>query len=317
MLEAILERCAGLDVHQETVVACVLTGPLDRKPVVETRTFGTMTYELLELGEWLVEHGCTHVVMESTGIYWKSVWNVLEAFDTNLMLANAYHVKNLPGRKTDMTDAVWLATLLRCGLIEGSFVPSEDIRDLRDLTRYRKKLVHDATAEKNRIHKYLQDANIKLTTHMSDVFGASGRLLLQKIVDNEVITMEFLETQMKGALKHKSTKLLQSLNGRLRKHHREMIRFSWEHLVYLEKQITEVEKDLYARLHEKRESIELLCSIPGINEQAASIIISEIGTDMTQFKSDHHLAAWAGVSPGNHESAGKKKESKPDPATSI
>lgn len=308
MLEAILERCAGLDVHQETVVACILTGPLDRKPVVETRTFGTMTHELFELGEWLIEHGCTHVVMESTGIYWKSVWNVLEAFDTNLILANAYHVKNLPGRKTDMTDAVWLATLLRCGLIEGSFVPSEDIRDLRDLTRYRKKLVHDATAEKNRIHKYLQDANIKLTTHMSDVFGTSGRLLLQKIVDNEVITMEFLETQMKGALKHKSTKLLQSLNGRLRKHHREMIRFSWEHLAYLEKQITEVEKDLYARLNEKRESIELLCSIPGINEQAASIIISEIGTDMTQFKSDHHLAAWAGVSPGNHESAGKKNE---------
>jgi len=311
MLEAILERCAGLDVHQETVVACVLTGPLDRAPKSEIRTFGTMTHELMELGEWLVEQGCTHVAMESTGVYWKSVWNVLEAFDLDLLLANAHHVKNLPGRKTDMKDAEWIAKLLRCGLIEGSFVPTEDIRDLRDLTRYRKKLVHDATSEKNRIHKSLQDANIKLTTHMSDIFGASGRLLLQKIVDGEVITMDFLESHMKGSLKHKSPKLLQSLNGRLRKHHRDMIRFSWNHLVYLEQQIEKVEQDIRNRLASKREAMDLLISIPGINEQAASIIIAEIGTDMSAFKDDHHLAAWAGVSPGNHQSAGKKKDKGP------
>ncbi|WP_339292446.1 IS110 family transposase [Paenibacillus sp. FSL W8-0187] len=303
MLEAILERCAGLDVHQETVVACVLTGPLDRAPKLEMRTFGTMTHELMELGEWLVNEGCTHVAMESTGIYWKSVWNVLEAFDLDLLLANAHHVKNLPGRKTDMKDAEWIAKLLRCGLIEGSFVPTEDIRDLRDLTRYRKKLVHDATSEKNRIHKSLQDANIKLTTHMS----ASGRLLLQKIVDGEVITMEFLETHMRGALKHKSPKLLQSLNGRLRKHHRDMIRFSWNHLMYLEQQIEQVEQDIRGRLANKQEAMDLLTSIPGINEQAASIIVAEIGTDMSAFKDDHHLAAWAGVTPGNHQSAGKKR----------
>ncbi|WP_245947862.1 IS110 family transposase [Paenibacillus sambharensis] len=317
MLEAILERCAGLDVHQETVVACVLTGQLDRAPKSEIRTFGTMTNELMELGEWLVEQGCTHVAMESTGVYWKSVWNVLEAFELDLLLANAHHVKNLPGRKTDMKDAEWIAKLLRCGLIEGSFVPSEDIRDLRDLTRYRKKLVYDATSEKNRIHKSLQDANIKLTTHMSDIFGTSGRLLLQKIVDGEVITMEFLETHMKGALKHKSPKLLQSLNGRLRKHHRDMIRFSWDHLVYIEKQIRLVEQDIRNRLASKQEAIDLLVTIPGINEQAASVIIAEIGTDMTVFKDDHHLAAWAGVTPGNHQSAGKKKEHERDPEMPI
>ncbi|WP_157067256.1 IS110 family transposase, partial [Alicyclobacillus shizuokensis] len=168
-MEAILERCAGLDVHQESIVACVLVGPLDRSPKSEIRTFGTMVDDLLALADWLSETGCTHVAMESTGIYWKPVWNVLEAFDFELLLANAHHIKNLPGRKTDMKDAEWIAKLLRCGLIEGSFVPSQEIRDLRDLTRYRKKLVQEATSEKNRIHRLLQDANIKLTTHMSDI----------------------------------------------------------------------------------------------------------------------------------------------------
>ncbi|WP_213531641.1 transposase, partial [Paenibacillus cisolokensis] len=153
----------------------------------------------------------------------------------------------------------------------------------------------------------LQDANIKLTTHMSDIFGVSGRLLFQKIVNGEVITMEFLETHMKGALKHKSPKLLQTLNGRLRKHHRDMIRFSWDHLVYLEKQIEQVEQDIRRRLADKQEALDLLNTIPGVNEQAASVIIAEMGTDMTRFKDDHHLAAWAGVSPGNHQSAGKKR----------
>ncbi|WP_235911135.1 IS110 family RNA-guided transposase [Heliobacterium mobile] len=311
MLEAILERCAGLDVHQETVVACVLSGPLDRAPKSETRRFGTTTDELLELGRWLEDMQCTHAAMESTGVYWKPVWNVLEAFDLELLLANAYHVKNLPGRKTDINDAEWLAKLLRCGLIEGSYVPSVDIRDLRDLTRYRKKLVQDSTSEKNRIHKVLQDANIKLTTHMSDIFGKSGRILLQKLVNGEDITMEFLETQMKGALKHKSRNLLQSLNGRFRNHHRSMLQFSWNHLLYLENQIVQVERDIRQRLVDKQEAVSLLTIIPGVNEQAASVIIAEIGTDMNHFKSDHHLAAWAGVSPGNHESAGKKKNSCP------
>jgi transposase len=316
MMEAILERCAGLDVHQETVVACVLTGPLDRTPKAEIQIFGTMTHELLELGQWLVDQGCTHVAMESTGVYWKAVWNVLEAFDLTLILANSYRIKNLPGRKTDMKDAEWIAKLLRCGLIEGSFVPSVDIRDLRDLTRYRKKLMHNATSEKNRIHKYLQDANIKLTTHMSDVFGVSGRLLLQKIVDGEVITMPFLQTYMKGALQNKSSKLLQSLNGRLRKHHRDLIRFSWNHLSYLEEQIEQVEQveqEIFRLLAEKQETVNLLTSIPGVNERAASVIIAEMGTDMEHFQDDHHLAAWAGVSPGNNQSAGKKNKRKHEP----
>lgn len=317
MMEAILERCAGLDVHQESVVACVLTGPLDRAPKSEIRTFGTMLEDLLALADWLSDSGCTHVAMESTGVYWKPIWNVLEAFDFELLLANAHHIKNLPGRKTDMKDAEWIAKLLRCGLVDGSFVPSQETRDLRDLTRYRKKLVQDATSEKNRIHRLLQDANIKLTTHMSDIFGVSGRILLQKIIDGEVVTMEFLESEMKGALRHKSAKLLQSLNGRLRRHHRDMISFSYEHLQFIEKAILEVEQEIRAHIADKQEAFDLITTVPGINENAAAIILAEIGTDMEQFSGDKQLAAWAGLSPGNHESAGKKNGFGPEAGTAL
>ncbi|WP_163859570.1 IS110 family transposase [Paenibacillus elgii] len=172
--------------YQETVVACILAGPLDRAPKYELRT---MTHELEELGEWLTEQGCTQVAMESTGVFWKPVWNVLEAFEFDLALASAHHVKNLPGRKNDMKDAEWLAKLLRYGLIESSFVPQVEVLELRDLPRYRQKLIYNANAEKNQIHKILQDASVKLTTHMSDIFGTLGILLLQKIVNDEVVTM--------------------------------------------------------------------------------------------------------------------------------
>lgn len=317
MIEAVLERCAGLDVHQETVVACILTGALSEAPKKELQSFGTTTKELIELGNWLVSSGCSHVAMESTGVYWKPVWNVLEAFDFEMLLANAHHIKNLPGRKTDMKDAEWIAKLLRSGLIEGSFVPSAEVRDLRDLTRYRKKLVYQATAEKNRIHRILQDANIKLTSFMSDIFGVSGRLLLERLVNGEVITLEFLQEEMKGPLKHKADQLLQSVQGRIRCHHIQMIRYSWEHLLFLEEAIVQVDEQIYERLKDRREAVELLSTIPGINEQSASIIIAEIGTDMAQFRNEHALAAWAGVCPGNFESAGKKKRARVRSGNSI
>jgi len=317
MIEAVLERCAGLDVHQEMVVACILTGALSEAPKKELQSFGTTTKELIELGNWLVSSGCSHVAMESTGVYWKPVWNVLEAFDFEMLLANAHHIKNLPGRKTDMKDAEWIAKLLRSGLIEGSFVPSAEVRDLRDLTRYRKKLVYQATAEKNRIHRILQDANIKLTSFMSDVFGVSGRLLLERLVNGEVITLEFLQQEMKGPLKHKADQLLQSVQGRIRCHHIQMMRYSWEHLLFLEQAIVQVDEQIYERLKDRRETVELLSTIPGINEQSASIIIAEIGTDMAQFRDEHALAAWAGVCPGNFESAGKKKRTRVRSGNSI
>ena len=306
-MDAILQCCAGLDVHQETVVACVLAGPLDYKPRKEIKTFGTTTPELLILADWLEQQECSHVAMESTGIYWKPVWNILEAGTFQLILANAQRIKNVPGRKTDVKDAEWIAQLLRSGLIEGSFVPPVEIRDLRDLTRYRKKLLQDATQEKNRIHKVLQDANIKITTYISDIFGVSGRNIMESLIDGEVITSEKLKQMVKGKVKCKVPGLVDALNNRLRRHHREMIRYSWDHLKFLEQTILDIERTIDECLSPYQQEIELLNSIPGVNQTSSAIMIAEFGTDMSVFPTDNHLSSWAGVSPGNNESAGKKK----------
>lgn len=308
-MDAILERCAGLDVHQETVVACVMYGPLDRKPKQETKTFSTTTKGLLELHDWLHQYECTHIAMESTGVYWKPVWNVLEGSFT-LILANAKRIKNVPGRKTDVHDAAWIAQLLRCGLITPSFVPPEDIRDLRDYTRYRRKLLGDATAEKNRIHKILQDANIKLTTYVSDVFGVSGRALLESIVNGEVLSPDQVKDRVKTSLKRKVPQLIEALNGRVRTHHRKIIGMHLDHLRYLEEQIREIEKEIDRLLSPYLNIVEQLITVPGIQKDAAAVILAEIGYDMSCFPSSAHLSSWGGLSPGNHESAGKKKSSR-------
>jgi len=312
-MDAVLECCAGLDVHQETVVACVLSGPLDRKPKKEIETFSTTTKGLLILADWLEERNCTHVAMESTGVYWKPVWNILESCSFELILANANRIKNTPGRKTDVKDAAWITKLLRCGLVEGSFVPPVEIRDLRDLTRYRKKLIKDSTQEKNRIHKILQDSNIKITTYISDIFGVSGRNLLNALLNGEKITEESIANLARGKVRKKLPNLVDALNGRVRKHHREMIHFSLSHLNFLEATIDEVEDKINQCLIPYRNEIALLDSIPGVNEKAAAIILAEIGTDMSVFPSDNNLSSWAGVSPGNNESAGKKKRSRATP----
>lgn len=306
-MDAVLERCAGLDVHQETVVACVLSGSLDQKPKKEIRTFETNTSELLALADWLEECKCSHVTMESTGVYWKPIWNILESYSFQLILANAQRIKNVPGRKTDVKDAEWLAKLLRCGLIEKSFVPPIEIRDLRDLTRYRKKLVHDTTQEKNRIHKILQDANVKITTYLSDIFGVSGRSIIEALINGEKITGEKLEKMVRGKAKRKTPDLIIALNSRVRTHHRDMIRYSWEHLMFLEKAIMELESKINMCLIPYQEEIKLLNTLPAVDETAAAIIISEIGTDMSIFPTDNHLCSWSGIAPGNNESAGKKK----------
>jgi len=313
-MEAVLECCVGLDVHQETVVACIVFGPLEHKPKKEIRTFGTTTPELLTLADWLEERKCSHVAMESTGIYWKPVWNILETGSFQLILANAQRIKNVPGRKTDVKDAEWIAQLLRSGLIEGSFVPPVDIRNLRDLTRYRKKLLQDITQEKNRIHKILQDANIKMTTYITDIFGVSGRNILECLLNGEVITAEKLSKMVKGKVRSKVPSLVDALNNRLRRHHREMIRFSWDHLKYLERTILDVEVIIEQCLDPYRQDVELLDSIPGVSHTAASIMIAELGVDMSVFPTDKHVSSWAGVSPGNNESAGKKKELAPHQA---
>ena len=304
--DALYESCAGLDVHQETVVACVLFGPLDRRPKKVVETFSTTTSGLLELLDFLSEYNVTHAAMESTSVYWKPVWNILEDSFT-LLLANARMIKNVPGRKTDVNDAEWIAKLLRNGLIESSFVPPEPIRDLRDMTRYRKKLIGNITAEKNRIHKLLQDANIKLTTYMTDIFGVSGRNLLQAIINGEKIETENLDKLVKGNLRNKIPELQDALNGRLRQHHREMIRFCWEHIEYLERQLANLEARIDQALAPYQEEVKLLKSLSIIKDDTAAIIISELGPNMDVFPSEKHISSWAGLSPGNNESAGKKK----------
>lgn len=306
-MDAVLECCVGLDVHQETVVACVIFGPLERKPKKEIKTFGTTTPELLTLVDWLEERKCSHVAMESTGIYWKPVWNILEAGSFQLILANAQRIKNVPVRKTDVKDAEWIAQLLRSGLIEGSFVPPVEIRNLRDLTRYRKKLLQDTTQEKNRIHKVLQDANIKMTTYITDIFGVSGRNSLECLLTGEVITAENITKTVKGKVRSNVPGLVDAINNHLHNHHRDMIRFFWKHLEYLERTRLDVEARIEQCLNPYREDIELLDSIPGVSHTAAAIMIAELGVDMSVFLTDKHVSSWAGVSPGNNESAGKKR----------
>jgi len=304
-MEAMVERCAGLDVHQKTVVACVLYGSLDKRPKKETRTFPTNTSGLLSLSDWLTSMQVTDAVMESTGVYWKPIWNILED-NFQLILANAKHVKNVPGRKTDVKDAEWLAKLLRSGLIESNFVPPEEIRDLRDLTRYRTRLVHNCTQEKNRIHKILQDANIKLTSVLSDIFGVSGRRILKAIINGEKIEEYTLRKLVHPQTKASIVEISEAINGRLRRHHRYMLQQHWEHMEYIEQNIKELEEQISYCLKPCQREVELLDTIPGVNKNGAAILIAEMGVDMSVFKSHKRLASWAGVSPGNNESAGKK-----------
>lgn len=306
-MEVLHPYCAGMDVHRETIVACVLTPGLDGEAESETRTFGTMTKHLFELLKWLESKSVTHIAMESTGIYWKPVYNVLEGY-FDVTVANAQRIKNVPGRKTDVADAEWIAKLLRVGLIERSFIPSEDLRELRDLCRLRKKRLGQLTSEKNRIQKYLESSNIKLGIVASDVFGVSGRNLLTKLITKGYVDRQDVEESVKGRLKQKKDQISESLVSSLTPHQMEMIRDCWEHMAYLEQALEKLEQNIDSHLALYREEYELLQTIPGVNRVTAAALIAEIGVDMNQFPSSDHLASWAGVSPGNNESAGKKKE---------
>ena len=313
-MDAMVKKCAGLDVHQETIVACVLKGELDEKPKSEIRTFGTYTKDLEELHEWLLQEEVEQVAMESTGVFWKCVWNIIEDEKYEIKLANAQEIKNMPGRKTDVKDSQWIAELLRCGLIKGSFVPGVEIRELRDLTRYKRKVKQQMSSEKNRIHKILQDANIKITTDISDIFGDTGRKLLNKIIEGKTITNEELievtSGRGKASLREKIPQIKEGLKGTTRDHHRKMLKLIYEHIEYLEKELEEIDKMIDEACNEYKHEIELLDSIPGIDEDSAKAIIAEIGVDMNQFPTVKNLTSWAGMSPGNNESAGVKKKSK-------
>ena len=299
-MDVIIDKGCGLDVHKETVVACVMGSGIKK----EIKTFDTMTGDLLRLKNWLIDLGITHVAMESTGPYWKPVFNILEdSFE--VILANARHIKNVPGRKTDVKDSEWICKLLRSGLLTASFVPPQAIRDLRDLTRYQRKLTQAVSAEKKRIQKVLEDANVKLSSVASDTFGVSAGKMVRAIISGNGDPVSLADLAV-GRLKSKKDLLRDALQGHFRDHHGFMIQASLDHIEYMEKTITKLDQQISEKLKDYRER-ELLESIPGVKEQGSSSILAEIGADMSVFPSADHLSAWAGMSPGNNESAGKKK----------
>ena len=304
-MEAIVERCCGLDVHQATVVACVLTGRADERPRRTTRSFGTTTAELEELRRWLLEERCTHVGMESTGVYWMPVYTILEGrFD--LLVGNASHIKNVPGRKTDVKDAEWIADLVRHGLIKRSFVPPKWQRALRDLVRYRRKLVESVTAERNRLTRLLETCNVKLSSVASDVFGVSGRAMLLALIEGKA-TPEEMAALARGALRKKADRLRLALRGRLEDHHRFLLRVQLGRVERIEGDVDVIDARIEQALAPHRSTFDLLLQIPGVDRVGAITIIAELGTDMSVFPSARHAAAWAGVCPGNNESAGKRQ----------
>lgn len=307
-MERVIERCCGLDVHKKTVAACVrVPGPTGER-AQHVRTFSTTAGELLALRDWLEAHRVTHVAMESTGIYWKPVFYVLEEAFTCL-LANAAHIAQVPGRKTDVQDCVWIAQLLEHGLVRGSFVPPAPIRELRDLTRYRKALIQERTREANRLHKVLEDAGIKLASVASDVLGVSGRVMLEALVQGTT-DPDVLAELARGSLRKKLPALRQALAGRFRAHHAFLVSQLLAHLDYLEEVVETLGGQIEEVMAPFAEELKRLDTIPGVNQRTAEVIIAELGVDMSVFPSADHAASWAGLCPGNNESAGKHKSGK-------
>ena len=308
-MQVVYRRCCGLDVHKKTVVACVLITREDGTVERQLRTFGTMTGDLLALSDWLDRHGVTHVALESTGVYWQPVYNILEAETRTIVLVNAQHIKAVPGRKTDAKDSEWLADLLRHGLLRASFIPPAPIRELRDLTRYRKTLVQERSREASRLQKILEGANIKLAAVATNVLGVSGRDMLNALVAGED-DPEVLAEFARMSLRKKLPQLRQALAGRVKPHHRVLIAAILGHIDYLSDAIAHLEEEIAACLAPFAEEQALLQTIPGVGAVAAAAIIAEIGVDMTRFPSAKHLASWAGVCPGNKQSAGKRLSGK-------
>jgi len=302
--------CCGIDVHKKSVTACLLWGPADQEPQEQIRRFGTMTRDLEKLAEWLEQAGCEVATMESTGSYWKPVWNVLEGRKFKLILANAQHVRAIPGEKTDRKDGRRIASLTRHGQIRPSYVPSKAILELRDLTRYRSKLLGAGSSERNRIQKILETANIKLGSVLSDVFGVSGQRMLQALVKDDLVDVGKVAQLAHWSLKPKMEAIHQALEGKLTTHHRFLIELSLNHMRAIEEQLVRLDAEIQRRLEPFQQEYALLQTIPGIKQTAAARILSEIGADMSSFPDPDHLSSWGGVCPGNNESAGKKFRSK-------
>jgi transposase len=307
-MEKILERCAALDVHKRQVTACARVPDRKGKRAELRAEFETMTPDLLALRDWLKGLGVTHVAMEATGVYWKPVYYLLED-DFELLLVNAQHVKNVPGRKTDVADAQWLCQLLEHGLLRASFVPPKPIRELRDLTRYRKSLIGERQREANRLQKLLEDANIKLASVATRTLGASGRAMLAELCEGRN-DPEALAELARGKLRKKIPELRRALEGRFSPHHALIVSRLLAHVDYLDETIAELSTEIEGRLRPFEREVELLCTIPGVAQRTAEVILAELGPDMSRFPDHRHAASWAAICPGNDESAGKRKTGK-------
>ena len=307
-MEVLYPHCAGLDVHKDTVVACqrhMANGTVKR----EVRTFGTTTKDLLALSEWLASQGCTHIAMEATGVYWKPVWHVLSDGDFTLVLANAGHVKNVPGRKTDVNDATWLADLMAHGLIRGSFVPDAQTQELRGLLRTRKQFVRERSSHVQRLQKTLEDANIKLDSVISDIIGLSGRAMVEALIAGES------DPDTLAALAHRRIKappaaLREALRGRVTNHHRFLLQLHLQQIDAINAAISAIDREVDVHVEPFRAAVLLLTTIPGVSDLSAQVIRAEIGDDMSRFPTVGHLISWAGLCPKNDESAGKRRSNR-------
>jgi transposase len=310
-MEILYHCCAGLDVHKKTVVACIRRLGPDRQPEDLVRTFGTMTADLLELADWLAAHAVVHVAMESTGVYWKPVFHLLED-RFQILLVNAQHIKQVPGRKTDVKGCQWIAQLLQLGLLRASFVPPRPIRELRDLTRQRSQLVGERASVSNRIQKVLEDANIKLASVASDVLGVSGRAMIAALIGGET-EPDRLADLARRRLRGKIPQLRQALKGRVTEHHRFLLGTLMDHVRHLDDLIERLDQRIEQAMSPFAQAVERLVTIPGVNRRAAEVIVAEIGTDMTKFPGAGHLSSWAGMCSGNHQSAGKRQSGRTTP----
>ena len=307
-MEVLYPCCCGLDVHKKSITACVLWAEARGRKRQEKRAFATFTRDLLALADWLRECGVTHVALESTGVYWKPVWNVLEG-QFEVLLVNAQHIKAVPGRKTDQKDSEWIADLLQHGLLRGSFVPPRETREVRDLTRYRVSMTEECNRIANRIQKVLEDAHIKLASVATDALGASGRAMLEAILAGEQ-DAEKLAEMSKGLLRNKIPELQLALQGRVTEHHRFMLRQLMDDLRHAEAKLVAIETEIDRRMRPFQEAVTRLKTIPGVDRVTAWGLLAEIGFNMNQFPSAAHLASWAGLCPGSFESAGKRLSGK-------
>ena len=308
-MQSIMKSCCGIDVHKSMIKASIAQGSLDKPPKFMTRTFSTMTSDLLKLKDWLRENEVEAVAMESTGVYWKPIFNILED-EFPIVLANPQYLKKVPGKKSDVKDCEWIASLLRCGLIPASFIPPKPIRELRELNRTRRKLVGTMASEKNRIQKVLEDANIKLASVVSKIDGVSSMNMIQALLKKDSLSKEDIAVMARGKLKSKVDQLAEALNGKVTDHHRFLLRLHLNNIAFHAEQIQEIDERIQKCMIPFRKEETLIQTIPGISKITASAIIAEIGVDMSQFPSDAHLASWAGICPGNNESAGVKKSGK-------